>query len=88
MVKIKVFLNNSLSETTPKIGWKINEIPAIMEKTAPDSVPFKWATCSIQRVRYPLMIAQMKEVTKMREGKPPEMFRLWFSIVHVVHPYS
>ncbi len=51
IVKIKVFRNNSLSETTPKIGWKINEIPAIIENTAPDSVPFKWPTCSIQRVK-------------------------------------
>ena len=41
IISIKSFLKSNLSEITPKKGWKISEIPAIIENTSPDCAPFR-----------------------------------------------
>ena len=57
----RFFLNTNLSETTPNIGWNINDIPAINEKIIPAWEPVTWATFSNHNVKNPYVIAQTKK---------------------------
>ena len=61
IVNNKFFLKTNLSETTPKIGWNTNDIPAINEKITPACAPVTLATFSSHNVKNPYVIAQIKK---------------------------